>query len=87
MDKLTLTFRAVVSFPALQTDAVSLVVAGVVSERVVPRPTVICAAISEVILVAEDVVGVAQLALLAEVHVLGPVLANGQSSPRGQATH
>lgn len=87
MCKWTLTFRAVVSFPALQTNAVALLIAGVVSERVVPRPAVISAAVSEVILVAEDVVGVAQLALLAEVHVLGPVLADGQPSPRGQATH
>lgn len=57
------------------------------SERVVPRPAVVSAAVSEVILVAEDVVGVAQLALLAEVHVLGPVLADGQPPPRGQAAH
>lgn len=83
----TLTFRAVVSFPALQTDAVALIIAGVVSQRVVSRPTVISAAVSEVILVAEDVVGVAQLALLAEVHVLRPVLTDGQPPPGRQATH
>ena len=68
-----LTLRAVVSLPALQADAVALLVAGVVTQRVVPRSAVICAAVSEVVLVAEDVVRVAQLALLAEVHVLGPV--------------
>jgi len=66
----TLTFRTVVSFPALQTDAVALLIAGVVAQRVVPRPAVFSAAVSKVVLVTEDMVGVAQLALLAEVHVL-----------------
>lgn len=82
-----LTLGAVVSLPALQTDAVPLLVAGVVAQRVVPGPAVVRAAVSEVEVVAEDVEGVAQLALLPEVHVLGPVLADGQPPARGQAAH
>ena len=82
-----LTFRAVVSLPAVQADAVSLLVAGVVSQRVVPRPAVVSAAVSEVILVTEDVVRVPELALLPKVHVLGPVLPDGQPPPGGQAAH
>lgn len=76
-----LTLRAVASLPALQTDAVALLIAGVVAQRVVSRPAVVCAAVAEVVLVAEDVVGVAQLALLPKMHVLGPVLSDGKSSP------
>jgi len=82
-----LTLRAVVPLPALQADAVALLVAGVVAQRVIPRPAVLSASVPEVVLVAEDVVGVAQLALLAEVHVLGPVLADGKPPPGRQAAH
>lgn len=57
------------------------------AQRVVSRPAVVSTAVSKVVLVAKDVVGVAQLALLAKVHVLGPVLADGQSPPSRQSTH
>lgn len=57
------------------------------AQRVVSGTAVVRAAVSEVELVAEDVVGVAQLALLAEVHVLGPVLSDGQPPPGRQAAH
>ncbi len=87
MQSAPLTLRAVVSLPALQADAVALFVAGVVAQRVVSRPAVVSAAVSKVELVAEDVVGVAQLALLAEVHVLGPVLTDGKSPPGRQTAH
>lgn len=83
----TLTLRAVVPLPPFQADAVALLVAGVVAQRVVPRPAVLGATVPKVVLVTEDVVGVAQLALLAEVHVLGPVLADGQPPPGRQAAH
>lgn len=83
----SLTFRAVVSLPAFEADAVALFVAGVVAQRVVPGPAVVSAAVSEVVLVTEHVVGVTQLALLTEVHVLGPVLSDGQSPPGSQAAH
>lgn len=82
-----LTLRAVVSLPALQADAVALLVAGVVAQRVVPRPAVVSAAVSKIIFITEDVVGIAQLALLAKVHILGPVLADGKSPPGRQTTH
>lgn len=84
---LTPTFRAVVSLPAFQADAVALLVAGVVAQRVVSRPAVVSTAVSKVVLITEDVIGVAQLTLLAKVHVLGPVLADSQSPPGRQATH
>lgn len=57
------------------------------AQRVVSWPAVVGAAVSEVVLVAEDVVGVAQLALLAKVHVLGPVFSDGKSPPGRQAAH
>lgn len=79
-----LTLRAVVSPPALQAEPVALLVAGVVAQRVVPGAAVVGAALPEVELVAEDVVGITQLALLAKVHVLRPVLADGQSPLGGQ---
>lgn len=80
-----LTLRAVVSLPALQTDAVPLLVAGVVAQRVIPWSAVVGAPVPKVVLVAEDVVGVTQLTLLPEVHVLGPVLPNGEP-PLGRQT-
>lgn len=83
---LVLTLRAVVSLPALQTDAVALLVTSVVTQRVVPGSAVVRASVPEVVLVAEDVVGITQLALLAKVHVLGPVLADGESPLGRQAT-
>lgn len=58
--------------------AVPLVVAGVVAEGVVAGPAVGGAGLAVVILVAHHVVGVAQLALVAGVHVLGPFVPNGQ---------
>ncbi|TNN76674.1 hypothetical protein EYF80_013126 [Liparis tanakae] len=61
--------------------------ARVVAQRVIPRPAVLGTSVSEVVLVAEDVVGVAQLALLAEVHVLGPVFSDGKPPPSRQAAH
>lgn len=54
------------------------------AQRVVPGAAVVRAPLPEVVLVAEDVVGVTQLALLAEVHVLGPVLADRQPPLGGQ---
>lgn len=80
-----LTLRAVVSLPALQTDAVALLVTRVVAQRVVPGPAVVRASVAKVVVVAEDVVGITQLALLAEMHVLGPVLADGESPLGRQA--
>lgn len=83
----TLTLRTVVSLPALQTDAIALLVAGVVTQGVVSGPAVFRTAVSEVVLVAENVVGVAQLALLSEVHILRPVFSDGKSSPGRQTAH
>lgn len=80
-----LTLRAVVSLPALQTDAVALLVTGVVTQRVVSRSAVVRASVPKVVLVTEDVVGITQLALLAKMHVLGPVLSDGES-PLGRQT-
>lgn len=82
---LFLTLRAVVSLPALQAESVALLVAGVVTKRVVSGSAVVRASLPEVVLVAEDVVGITQLALLAKVHVLRPVLADCQS-PLGRQT-
>lgn len=57
---------------------VPLVVAGVVAEGVVAGSAVGGAGLAVVVLVTHHVVGVAQLALVAKVHVLGPLLADGQ---------
>lgn len=84
---LVLTLRAVVSLPALQAEAVALLVAGVVAQGVVPWSAVVRASFPKVVLVAEDVVGVTQLALLPKVHVLGPVLPDGESPLGRQTTH
>lgn len=69
-----LTVRAVITRPALQAVAVPIIVAGVVAEGVVARPAVGGAGLSVVVLVAHNMVGVAELALVAKVHVLGPFL-------------
>lgn len=84
---LSLTLRAVVSLPALQTDAVALLITGVVTQRVVSWSAVVRASVPEVKLVTEDVIGVTQLALLAKVHILGPVLTDGESPLSRQTTH
>lgn len=84
---LTLTLRAVVSLPALQADAVAVLVTGVVTQRVVSWSAVVRASVAKVVLVTEDVIGVTQLALLSKVHVLGPVLADGEPPLGRQATH
>lgn len=47
----TLTLRAVVSSPANQTDAAALLVAGVVSKRVISGPAVVSTAVSKVVFV------------------------------------
>lgn len=64
---------------------VPLLVTSVVAQSVVAGSAVLGAAIAKVVLVTEYVVGVAQLALLSEVDVLRPVLADGQSSSGCQA--
>lgn len=84
---LSLTLRAVVSLPALQTDAVALLITGVVAQRVVSWSAVVRASVPKVKLVTEDVIGVTQLALLAKVHILGPVLTDGESPLGRQTTH
>lgn len=84
---LSLTLRAVVSLPALQTDAVALLITGVVAQRVVSWSAIVRASVPKVKLVTEDVIGVTQLALLAEVHILGPVLTDGESPLGRQTTH
>lgn len=79
------TLRAVVSLPALQTNSVALLITGVVTQRVVSWSAVFRASVPKVVLVTEDMVGITQLALLAKMHVLGPVLADGES-PLGRQT-
>lgn len=80
----TLTISAVLAPPALLAAAAPVVVAGVVAEGVVAGPAVGGAGLAVVVLVAHHVVGVAQLALVAEVHVLGPFLTDGQPAAGGQ---
>lgn len=75
---MTLTVGAVLAPPALLTVAVPLVVAGEVSEGVVAGPAVGGAGLAVVVFIAQYVVGVTQLALVAEVHVLGPFLPDCQ---------
>lgn len=79
-----LTLGAVLAAPALLTDPPPIGVAAEVSEGVVAGPTVGGARLAVVELVAHHVVGVAQLALVAIVHVLRPVGAHGQLAARGQ---
>lgn len=82
----TLTVRAVLPRPAVLAAPVALAVAGVVAEGVVAGPAVGGASLAVVVLAADHVVRVAQLALVAEVDVLGPVLPHGQSAAGRQAT-
>lgn len=76
---------AVLSGPSLQTDPVPRLVAGVVAEGVVARAAVGRALRPVVVFVTEHVVGVPELALVTEVHVLGPLLSNGESAAGRQA--
>lgn len=64
--------------------AVPLVVTVVVAERVVAGPAVGGAGLAVVELIAHHVIRVAELALIAKVHVLGPVLPDGQPAARRQ---
>lgn len=73
-----LTVRAVLAPPALQAAAAPVVIAGVVAKGVVAGPAVGGAGLTVVVLSAHYVVGVTQLALVAKVHVLGPLLPDGQ---------
>lgn len=73
-----LTLNAVFSLPALQAVALPVIVAGEVSPGVVSGPAVGGAGLSVVVLITHDVVGVAQLALVAKVNVLGPFLPHRQ---------
>lgn len=57
------------------------------AEGVVAGPAVRGAGLAVIVLVAHHVVRVAQLALVAKVHVLGPVVADGQSAPGRQPAH
>lgn len=77
---LTLTVRAVLVPPALLAAAVPFVVAGVVAEGVVAGPAVGGAGLTVVVLVAHHMVGVAELALVAKMHVLGPFLPDSQAA-------
>lgn len=81
----SLTLAAVLAAPALLTDPLPVAVAAEVSERVVAGATVGGARLAVVELVAHHVVGVAQLALVAEVHVLRPALTHGLLAVGGQA--
>lgn len=76
---------AVIAAPALLTDPFPIAVAAEVSERVVAGSAVVGTRLAVVELVAHHVIGVAQLALVAKVHVLRPVLADGQRAACGQA--
>lgn len=53
---LSLTLRAVVSLPALQTDAVALFITGVVAQGVVSWSAVVRTSVPKVKLVTEDVI-------------------------------
>lgn len=77
---LTLTLSAVLATPALLAAAVPVVVAGVVAEGVVTGPAVGGAGLTMVVLVTHHMVGVAQLTLVAKVHVLGPFLPDSQTA-------
>lgn len=82
-----LTIRAVLAAPALQALAVPLGVAGEVSEGVVPGPAVGAAGLPVVVLVADHTVGVTELALVPNVHILGPFLSDGQPASGRQSVH
>lgn len=80
----TLTDRAVLARPALHALAVAVGVAGVVTQVEVPGPAEGGAGLAVVVLAAHHVVGEAQLALVAKVDVLRPVLAHRQLAVRRQ---
>lgn len=82
----TLTFTTVFSFPPIQAHPVAVGVARVVAEGVVPGPTVVGAAVAVIVLITDDVIGVAQLAVLSLAHILGRILSDGQRSLGGQTT-
>lgn len=79
-----LTVTAVFSLPALQAVAVPVVVAGEVSPGVVTGSAVSGALFAVVVLIAHDVVGVTQLALVGGVDVLGPLVPDRQFAAGGQ---
>lgn len=85
MSRATLTDGAVLAAPSVQAAAAPPLVAGVVAEGVVARPAVGGARLSVVVLVAQHVVRVAELALVPKVHVLGPLISDGEPAPRRQA--
>lgn len=84
MKMTSLTVGAVLAAPALLTDFVALAVTAEVPQLVVPGPAVGGARLAVVELVAHHVVGVAQLAVVANVHVLRPRRTHGQLAAGGQ---
>lgn len=80
----TLTFCAIVAFPSRQANSVTSGVTVEVAECVVPWAAEIRAFLAVVEFIAHNTIRKAQLALLSDMHVLGPVLADGESSFGGQ---
>lgn len=79
-----LTVGAVLAAPALLADPPPVSVAAEVAKGVVAGSAVGGARLPVVELVAHHVVGVAQLALVAQVHILRPVWAHAQLAACGQ---
>ncbi len=75
---LTLTIRAVLAAPALLTAAVPFVVASPVAKGVIAGPAEGGAELAMIVFITHHVVRVAQLALVAEVHILGPIMPHSQ---------
>lgn len=78
----TLTVRTVLARPAFHALAVALGIAGPVAQSKVPGLAVGGAGLAVVVLLTHHVVGEAQLALVAKVDILRPVLAHRQRAAR-----
>lgn len=80
----TLTFCAIFAFPSRQANSAPSGVTVVVAERIIPWAAEIRAFLAVVEFIAHDAIRKVQLALLPEMHVLGPVLADSESPFGGQ---
>lgn len=65
--------------PSLQAFPVPILIAGVVSQRVVTGTAVIRTSLAIVKLITENVIGVTELALITEMNILRPVFPNRQA--------
>lgn len=84
--KKQLTFSAVLSLPARVAYDFSALAAGKVSEGIISGSTEDRAAVTVVVLVTQEAVGVTQLCPASRLHVLGPFFSHSQVTLSGDPT-